>query len=75
MSEIAIRPLIPEVLCSATAGRCLCVLPAQHDPDVHECDPVACGGQWRGNYDDETFEPVRMPSLAKAFMASLGGLF
>lgn len=75
MSEIAVRPLIPEVLCGATAHKCRCTLPAEHDPEVHECDPHACGGTWTGDdRDGGLFVPVRFPSIAKALAAALDRL-
>ena len=35
-----------EVICGAEFASCVCVLPYEHESEIHECQPW-CGGSWR----------------------------
>lgn len=63
------------VLCSATAAKCVCVKPdghEQHGDPVHACDPIECGGEWRGTYDDpSTFVMISPPGGVEGLIAHL----
>jgi hypothetical protein len=65
-----------ETLCGATAELCVCLEPAGHEMP-HKCkEKGACGGQWNGEYDTDSFEVVVFPggnSALDAMLLLMGG--